>query len=184
MFFCRFSSTKTFPHSEDIFGIFGKILPCKRNTFSAGRYTKDHHIEVHDDRAYKEIDGLHLHVPFCINRPHSTFIGHLYSRAIAVIYYLTKDWKEEDGGILVDLHNPVLPKTYIPQWNSAIIFSVPRYTIREECSTPDTFWPGTTRWLRCWPTGLAIQYSAGWWSLADGLHPLLSLSSMTHQAQH
>ncbi len=51
-------------------------------TFSAGRYLLGDHIDSHDDRAYKEIDGV------------------MYSRDIACIYYLTDNWTEDDGGTI------------------------------------------------------------------------------------
>ena len=47
-----------------------------------------------------------------------------YSRDIAVIYYLTKDWKREMGGILVDMETN---RKYVPEFNSLIAFNVPRF---------------------------------------------------------
>mmetsp|Transcript_2713 Transcript_2713/g.3657 ORF Transcript_2713/g.3657 Transcript_2713/m.3657 type:complete len:112 (+) Transcript_2713:332-667(+) len=46
------------------------------------------------------------------------------SRDVAVIYYLTKDWKGSDGGILIDLQSGT---HYTPQFNSLIAFMVPRF---------------------------------------------------------
>lgn len=101
-----FLSAKTFPNSHAIFNIFEKLMPRLESSFSAGRYSAGHFIDPHDDRAYKE------------------FYGDLYSRSYAVIYYLTKDWTVEDGGALLDLETE---KPYIPEFNSLIVFKVPRW---------------------------------------------------------
>ena len=45
---------------------------------------------------------------------------------MAIIYYLTKDWKESDGGILIDLHGKK-GKRYIPKFNSIVAFEIPRF---------------------------------------------------------
>jgi Rps23 Pro-64 3,4-dihydroxylase Tpa1-like proline 4-hydroxylase len=37
------------------------------------------------------------------------------SRTIAVIYYLTKDWRHQYGGLLVDMEAQGGPKTYVPE---------------------------------------------------------------------
>jgi Rps23 Pro-64 3,4-dihydroxylase Tpa1-like proline 4-hydroxylase len=41
-----------------------------------------------------------------------------------LIYYLTKDWKAEFGGTLVDI--PTDDK-YVPEFNSLIAFTIPRF---------------------------------------------------------
>ena len=60
------------------------------HTFSAARYTAGHHIEPHDDRAYTNVlmdDGSLVEC----------------SRAVAVILYLSPEWRDEYGGHFVDL---------------------------------------------------------------------------------
>lgn len=41
-----------------------------------------------------------------------------------MIYYLTNEWKEEDGGMLIDL---CTGKRYLPEFNSLVAFLVPRF---------------------------------------------------------
>ena len=40
-----------------------------------------------------------------------------------MIYYLSKDWKEEDGGILEDLQTG---ERHVPTFNTLIAFKIPR----------------------------------------------------------
>ena len=101
-----FRSARNFPMDHAVFGLFKRILPQYFSDFSLGRYSESHFIAPHDDRAYKEING----VP--------------YSRHIALIFYCSKDWKEEYGGQLVDM---VTETEYVPEFNSMIAFEVPRF---------------------------------------------------------
>ncbi|KNC84959.1 hypothetical protein SARC_02850 [Sphaeroforma arctica JP610] len=101
-----FMSARSFPNSDFVLDMFHDLLPLSPALFSAGKYTKGHFIEAHDDRAYKEIGG------------------ETYSRDIACIYYLTKDWSEKDGGALLDMESKI---AHIPEFNSMIIFQVPRW---------------------------------------------------------
>jgi hypothetical protein len=109
-----FMISRLFPNHDPIFNIFRQLLPNCENSFSAGRYTKSHYISPHDDRQFTEIDG------------------NIYSRTIALIYYLTPDWKKENGGALVDIEGD---QTYIPEYNSLIAFKVPRWHEVEPCVT-------------------------------------------------
>jgi Rps23 Pro-64 3,4-dihydroxylase Tpa1-like proline 4-hydroxylase len=72
---------------------------------------KAHHIAPHDDRSILEIendDGKKVK----------------YSRDIALIYYMTKDWTKEMGGTLVDMESN---RKYVPEFNSLVAFTVPRW---------------------------------------------------------
>jgi Rps23 Pro-64 3,4-dihydroxylase Tpa1-like proline 4-hydroxylase len=59
-------------------------------TFSAGKYSHSDHIDPHDDKAFTKVTMDNGNIITC-------------SREYALIYYLTKDWKKEYGGLLVDL---------------------------------------------------------------------------------
>ncbi len=102
-----------------------KILILTTNAHP-GQYLHSHFIDPHDDRAYKTIGGKQ------------------YSRSIAVIYYLTPNWTEEEGtdpiqnfmktksntslligGALIDIDAD--SKKYVPEFNSLIAFTVPRW---------------------------------------------------------
>ncbi|CAE7286503.1 RIOX1, partial [Symbiodinium microadriaticum] len=87
----RFSSrrfgSETLTH---LFRVLGELLPGELNSFSAGRYLHGDHIERHDDRQYTDVrmeDGSTV----------------LCSRTVAVIWYLTPDWRKEWGGAFHDL---------------------------------------------------------------------------------
>lgn len=67
---------------------------------------KSDHIAVHDDHAYTHQDGI------------------LCSRDIALVYYLTKDWKESFGGVFIDKQTN---SKIVPKFNTLIAFTVPRF---------------------------------------------------------
>eukprot|EP01127_Copromyxa_protea_P009186 TRINITY_DN214_c0_g1_i10.p1 TRINITY_DN214_c0_g1~~TRINITY_DN214_c0_g1_i10.p1 ORF type:complete len:644 (-),score=207.53 TRINITY_DN214_c0_g1_i10:45-1976(-) len=104
-----FVSSKSFAYSESVFDIFRRLVPQQLMTISAARYTKGHFIEKHDDRALKTINEQ------------------VYERDIAVVYYLSRDFNEEDGGAFVDLNaGDDQPKPFIPKFNSLVAFNIPR----------------------------------------------------------
>lgn len=79
--------------------------------FSIGRYGATDHIGRHDDRA---------HVPFFND-------GNIFSRTVAGIWYLTRDWSESHGGCLRDLEKPSgsSDSEFVPLYNSLVAFEVP-----------------------------------------------------------
>lgn len=86
-----FSSTKRGSEKlQSLLRLFILLLPDQLNAFSAARYGAKDHIEPHDDRAY---------VPVQLEERGEVITC---SRDIAVIYYLTKDWSRDMGGVLVD----------------------------------------------------------------------------------
>ena len=76
-------------------------------TLQCGRYTSGHFIEPHDDQAQEVIDGIK------------------YQRDVAIVYYLSKNWTANNGGLFVDLESKP-PRSRIPIFNSLITFKVPR----------------------------------------------------------
>lgn len=52
--------------------------------------------------------------------------GHEMHRKVAVIVYFTENWTKEYGGCLVDLNATGNPKLVVPEFNSAVMFLVPR----------------------------------------------------------
>lgn len=108
-----FLSTKRgSPELEDLLRVFTLLLPETLQVFSAAKYSKSDHIAPHDDRAYVPI--------------HLEDTGEIItcSRDVAVIYYLTKGWNREMGGVLKDLKTG---KEYIPEYNSLVAFRIPRF---------------------------------------------------------
>lgn len=68
------------------------------------------HIEPHDDRAYTNVRMDTGEIVEC-------------SRCIACIYYLSKDWRRDYGGLLVDCESGT---EYVPEFNSVVLFRIPR----------------------------------------------------------
>jgi hypothetical protein len=106
-----FLSVRKGPQLESVYRALALLRPGELHSFSAAKYQSSHHIAPHDDKAFTNCKMDDGSIQSC-------------SRDIAVIYYLTKNWKEEYGGLLLDLEGN---KTYIPEYNSAVVFSVPRF---------------------------------------------------------
>jgi len=92
--------------------VFSILIPDQLHVFSAAKYSARDHIAPHDDRAY---------VPIRLEDTQKVITC---SRDIAVIYYLTKDWKREMGGLLIDLPSG---QEFVPEFNSLVAFRIPRY---------------------------------------------------------
>lgn len=100
-------------------GLFWSLLPKLRDEptlpiFSCGRYGKSDFIGRHDDRA---------HVPFNGSE-------NMFSRTVAAIWYLTRDWAAHDGGCLLDLQEADSNKPearHVPIYNALRVFEVPHW---------------------------------------------------------
>ena len=67
------------------------------------------------------------------------------SRDIACIFYLTKSWRHSDGGVLIDRQGPGGDREFVPEFNSAMLFRVPRlHAVRDHL-----------HWLLLWPRAQA-----------------------------
>jgi hypothetical protein len=130
----RFDSIKSHPDLELAFRAMTFLAPVAGpleegeeepsrlpTTFSAACYRarKDgaDHIKPHDDRAFTDV-----------KMDNGTLV--LHSRSIAIILYLSRNWKREHGGVLLDFedsNDPSKPKEYCPEFNSMVAFMVPRW---------------------------------------------------------
>lgn len=102
-------------------GVIESLVDDAVISLKAARYRESNHIEKHGDRG-STIAGLCTQTPL----GHTIPVGTRLHRKIALIWYLTPDWKESYGGCLVDHGVDAKPRTIVPQFNSAVIFEVPR----------------------------------------------------------
>eukprot|EP00929_Paragymnodinium_shiwhaense_P086655 TRINITY_DN47129_c0_g1_i1.p1 TRINITY_DN47129_c0_g1~~TRINITY_DN47129_c0_g1_i1.p1 ORF type:complete len:325 (-),score=120.19 TRINITY_DN47129_c0_g1_i1:105-1079(-) len=76
-----------------------------------------------------------------------------FTRKIALVYYLNKGWKAEDGGSFVDLQTD---ESYLPEFNTLVAFTVPRMHMVSAVTNVN-----------------AKRYSLfGWWLQADELEKM------------
>eukprot|EP00930_Biecheleria_cincta_P101136 TRINITY_DN92771_c0_g1_i1.p1 TRINITY_DN92771_c0_g1~~TRINITY_DN92771_c0_g1_i1.p1 ORF type:complete len:302 (-),score=41.79 TRINITY_DN92771_c0_g1_i1:55-960(-) len=87
----------------------------------AARYQSSNHIKKHGDSG-TTVASMFTQTPL----GQHILPGTKMKRKFAVILYLTRDWKESYGGCLVDHGCERRARTIVPQFNSAIIFKVPR----------------------------------------------------------
>ncbi|KAF5837246.1 hypothetical protein DUNSADRAFT_4637 [Dunaliella salina] len=110
-----FKSTKRAKNLEAVSRVLSLLLPESLHVFSAAKYTGSDHIAPHDDRAYTQVLLEDGQIITC-------------SRDIAVIVYLSPNWSKEQGGVLLDLEaKPGAQREYVPEFNSAIVFRIPRW---------------------------------------------------------
>lgn len=96
------------------------LSPKQWSGFQAAKYEQCGHIAPHDDSQL-------FRIPDNEHNPDSPYPpGTLVFRKIACIYYLTKDWRQEYGGSLNDLHHPDCCRSLVPKFNSMVAFIVPR----------------------------------------------------------
>ncbi|KAJ9509626.1 hypothetical protein QJQ45_011374 [Haematococcus lacustris] len=98
----EFWSVRSAKGLDAVFRALSLLLPGELHSFSAAKYCRK--CVLMDDGA----------VVSC-------------SRNIALIVYLTRDWQPEYGGLLLDLEAPGGTRTYVPEFNSAIAFRIPRW---------------------------------------------------------
>mmetsp|Transcript_56249 Transcript_56249/g.147905 ORF Transcript_56249/g.147905 Transcript_56249/m.147905 type:complete len:347 (+) Transcript_56249:56-1096(+) len=100
----------------------GTMLPEHWAGFQAARYERNGLIAPHDDSQM-------FHVP-AGEETQRYPAGKLMYRKIAVICYLTKDWRKEYGGNFMDLHGEAAAQgsrdVVVPSFNSCVAFLVPR----------------------------------------------------------
>mmetsp|Transcript_59019 Transcript_59019/g.128125 ORF Transcript_59019/g.128125 Transcript_59019/m.128125 type:complete len:325 (-) Transcript_59019:39-1013(-) len=100
----------------------GTILPEFWAGFQAARYQKNGLIAPHDDSQMFRVPQGEATQRYPADA--------LVHRKIAVICYLTKDWREEYGGNFVDLHREATaqgsPDLVVPSFNTCVAFLVPR----------------------------------------------------------
>lgn len=120
---------------DDIVGRIQSMAPDLFPSFQAAKYESGGNLSAHDDSNYFLIAKNDK------NRSSRYPAGSLLFRKIAVIYYLTKDWKEDYGGSLMDLHRSkdrnvnsseekdtkdTTSVHLAPRFNSMVAFLVPR----------------------------------------------------------
>ena len=116
---------------DEIIGRIRSMSPNLFPSFQAAKYESGGNLSAHDDSNYFVVAKTDK------NQSQSYPSGSLLFRKIAVIYYLTKDWKKDNGGSLMDLHHAkdgltASASALVPRFNSMVAFLVPRLHQVEE----------------------------------------------------
>ncbi|KAJ9510491.1 hypothetical protein QJQ45_015954 [Haematococcus lacustris] len=98
----EFWSVRSAKGLDAVFRALSLLLPGELHSFSAAKYCRK-----------------------CVLMDDGAVVSR--SRNIALIVYLTRDWQPEYGGLLLDLEAPGGTRTYVPEFNSAIAFRIPRW---------------------------------------------------------
>mmetsp|Transcript_62315 Transcript_62315/g.115650 ORF Transcript_62315/g.115650 Transcript_62315/m.115650 type:complete len:301 (-) Transcript_62315:143-1045(-) len=94
------------------------LAPDHFPTMNAARYGSGGSIAIHNDASSREV------LPHDA-RPPKYPSGMTVYRKVALIYYLTKNWDEAYGGLLIDNLRDG-PRIIVPEFNSMVCFLVPR----------------------------------------------------------
>jgi len=117
-----------------------QLLPEAVPNFTAARYGPSDHIAPHDDLvkedyAWKEVAQLSSKYEASSSSSSRQTAGaerfgltpwkgrRSFNRQVAAVYYLNRDWPTDCGGMLVDMQTG---EAYPPEFNSLVIFTVPR----------------------------------------------------------
>ena len=102
---------------DKVIALLRAMAPDDFPSFQAAMYRKGGNLAAHDDSNYFVVDKADK------NQTERFPAGSLLFRKVAVIYYLTKEWQEDFGGALMDLHQD---RFFYPRFNSMVAFLVPR----------------------------------------------------------
>lgn len=109
------------------------LVPHTLPNFTAARYSASDHIAPHDDLVVEQYTWTEIKHLSSLYDPSSTpdqafglrpWKGERsFTRELAAVYYLNRDWLPQYGGTLVDLETG---QSYLPEFNTLVVFEVPR----------------------------------------------------------
>eukprot|EP00929_Paragymnodinium_shiwhaense_P043717 TRINITY_DN22463_c0_g1_i6.p1 TRINITY_DN22463_c0_g1~~TRINITY_DN22463_c0_g1_i6.p1 ORF type:complete len:433 (-),score=98.82 TRINITY_DN22463_c0_g1_i6:274-1572(-) len=96
------------------------LAPDLHPEIHAAKYEEGGNIAVHNDARTRMVEQHE------VDRFKNSYkVGATVVRKFAIIYYMTKDWREDYGGCLVDCEGGK-ERVIVPKFNSIVAFSVPR----------------------------------------------------------